>query len=109
MKRERVDTMHMKRQRKRDYQKKTQLLAAERNMTQNTDVWNKNESKMDEHSSSHTRGAQIPGVWLPSLHPVFTILYCKMQYKCIYTCTAFYLTLQHYIDEQMMVINDCNM
>jgi len=48
---------------------------------------------MDEHSSSHTRGAQIPGVWLtilygsayvfsiiiqlpPSLHPVFIILYC---------------------------------
>jgi len=33
-----VDTMHMKGQRKRDYLKKNQLLAAERNVTQNTDV-----------------------------------------------------------------------
>jgi len=89
---------------------------------------------MDEYSSSHTRGAQILGAWLTTLLwwciifstslyncqlvyimflQFYTILYCnsycKMQYKCIYTCIAFYLTLQYSIDGQMMVTNDCNM
>lgn len=34
---------------------------------QNTDVQNNQDSKMDEYSSSHTRGAQIPGTWLAIL------------------------------------------
>jgi len=77
---------------------KKKFLTAERNMMQNTDIQNINESKMDDYSSSHTRGAQTPGAWLKtlyggayvfsiiiqlpaSLHPVFTILYCNSYCK----------------------------
>jgi len=65
-------------------------------MMQNTDVQNKNESKMDEYSSIHTRGAQIPGAWLTILYVWWCLMFSALLYICqpVYTqCLQFYIVI----------------